>query len=351
MPTAWSTSFASPWRTGNRARRLRVDVAVSFAVLFPGQGSQFPGMGADLFAKRPDLLGHRADHILGWSLEEVCLHGSEEVLTRTEHAQPALFALSYALWEEVRARLPGLPAAGAGHSLGEYTALAASGAVDFDDALAVVAERGQAMADAADLEPSGMSALLGASLEQAEEVAARRRDEGGRLTVANVNAPGQVVVAGGAVDLDWLEAQAQALGLRKVIRLKVAGAFHSPFMEPAAARVGEALAAVPFHPQTFPVWSNVTARPLPEGEERSTLASQVVSPVLFAATLEGMAEAGVDLFVHIGPGDVTASMAKRSVPGARAVAISDLAGIAPGLEAVGTIPSPPKSISTDEKLD
>ncbi len=117
--------------------------------------------------------------------------------------------------------------------------MAASGAVDFDDALAVVAERGQAMADAADLEPSGMSALLGASLEQAEQVAARRRDEGGRLTVANVNAPGQVVVAGGAVDLDWLEVQAQALGLRKVIRLKVAGAFHSPFMEPAAARVGD----------------------------------------------------------------------------------------------------------------
>ena len=317
---------------------------MSFVILFPGQGSQFPGMGADLFSERPDLLGHRADHILGWSLEDLCLHGSEEVLTRTEHAQPALFALGYALWEEVRARLTSLPAAAAGHSLGEYTALAASGAIDFDEALAVVAERGQAMAAAADLEPSGMAALLGASLEAVEEVSVRRRAEGGRLTVANVNAPGQIVVAGGMDDLDWLEAESDALGLRKVIRLKVAGAFHSPFMEPAVARIGEALAAAPFHPQTFPVWSNVTARPLPEGKERSALASQVVSPVLFSLTLEGMAQSGVDLFVHIGPGDVTASMARRSVPGARSVAISDLAGIAPGVEALGTIASPQEGL-------
>jgi [acyl-carrier-protein] S-malonyltransferase len=296
-------------------------------------------MGADVFAARPDLLGHRADYILGWSLEAMCLRGSEETLTRTEHAQPALFAVSYVLWEEVRARLLGLPVAAAGHSLGEYTALAASGVIDFDDALAVVAERGQAMADAADREPSGMAALVGASLEQAEDISARRRAEGGRLTVANVNAPGQVVVAGGKEDLEWLDSEGPALGLRKVIRLKVAGAFHSPFMEPAKARVGQALAGVPFHSQTFPVWSNVTAQPLPEGEVRQLLADQVVSPVLFAQTLEGMAGSGVELFLHIGPGDVTASLARRSAPGARAVAISDLTGIAPGLEAVGTIAS------------
>ena len=334
-----------PWvavaeSTSNRTQLSRVDLAVSFAVLFPGQGSQFPGMGADLFAVRPDLLGHRADHILGWSLEEMCLRGTEETLTRTEHAQPALFAVSYALWEEVRAQLRSPPAAAAGHSLGEYTALAASGLVEFDDALAVVAERGQAMADAADLEPSGMSAVLGVSLEQADHISAQRRAEGGRLTVANVNAPGQLVLAGGKEDLEWLEAEAPALGLRKVVRLKVAGAFHSPFMQPAAARVGKALAEVPFHSQTFPVWSNVTAQPLPEGKERQLLVDQVVSPVLFAQTLEGMAGSGVELFLHVGPGDLTATMARRSAAGTRAIAISDLAGIAPGLEAVGTIASP-----------
>jgi [acyl-carrier-protein] S-malonyltransferase len=301
-------------------------------------------MGADLFAARPDLLGQRADAVLGWSLEDLCLRGSEETLTRTEHAQPAMFAVTYALWEEVRARLPRLPAATAGHSLGEYTALAASGALDYDDALAVVAERGRAMAEAADLEPSGMAALLGASFEQAQEISARRRSEGGRLSVANVNAPGQVVVAGGALDLDWLEAEARGLGLRKVVRLKVAGAFHSRFMEPAATRVGAALSAVDFRSQDFPVWSNLTALPLPEGAERATLAEQVVSPVLFAPTLEGMARSGVDLFVHVGPGDVTVSMARRSVPGAGALAISDMEGIEPGLEAIGTIARPESAL-------
>ena len=309
-------------------------------MLFPGQGSQFRGMGADLFAARPDLLGRRADDVLGWSLQDLCLGGSEESLTRTENAQPAIFAVTYALWDEVRARLPRLPAAAAGHSLGEYTALAASGAMDYDDALAVVAERGRAMADAADLEPSGMAALLGASLEQAEEICDRRRAEGGRLSVANVNAPGQVVVAGGRVDLDWLEEESGALGLRKVVRLKVAGAFHSPFMEPAATRVGAALSAVAFRPQAFPVWSNVTALPLTGENERVTLADQVVSPVLFAQTLAGMAASGVDLFVHVGPGDVTVSMARRSVPGAGALAISDLTGIGPAVGAIGTIASP-----------
>ena len=149
-----------------------------------------------------------------------------------------------------------------------------------------------------------------------------------------------MVVAGGKEDLEWLEAEAPALGLRKVVRLKVAGAFHSPFMAPAAARVGEALAEVPFHSQTFPVWSNVTAQPLLAGNERQLLVDQVVSPVLFAQTLEGMAGTGVELFLHIGPGDLTASMARRSAAGARAIAVSDLAGIAPGLEAVGTIASP-----------
>jgi [acyl-carrier-protein] S-malonyltransferase len=294
-------------------------------------------MGADLFAARPDLLGQRANDVLGWSLEDLCLRGSEEALTRTENAQPALFAVTYALWEELWARLSQLPAAAAGHSLGEYTALAASGAMDYDDALAVVAERGRAMAEAADLEPSGMAALLGASIEQAEEISARRRAEGGRLSVANFNAPGQVVVAGGRSDLDWLEEEARGLGLRKVVRLKVAGAFHSRFMEPAATRVGAALSAVTFHSPAFPVWSNVTALPLKKGDERATLADQVVSPVLFAPTLEGMARSGVELFVHVGPGDVTVSMARRSVPGAIAMALSDLGGIGPAVEAIGTI--------------
>ncbi|HEU4894570.1 MAG TPA: ACP S-malonyltransferase, partial [Acidimicrobiia bacterium] len=134
---------------------------MSVAVLFPGQGSQHVGMGADLFELRPDLLGERADQILGWSLRDLCLGGPEETLTRTEHAQAALFAVSYALWEELRSAYDGQVAGAAGHSLGEYTALAAAGALNFDHALATVARRGEAMAEAAGLEPSGMAALIG----------------------------------------------------------------------------------------------------------------------------------------------------------------------------------------------
>lgn len=310
---------------------------MTFAVLFPGQGSQYVGMGADLFDARPDLLGDRADAILGWSLRSMCLDGPEEDLTRTEHAQPALFALAFALWEELAPRLEHPPTAAAGHSLGEYTALAASGVLGFDEALRVVAERGRAMAAAADLEPSGMAALLGADVELAEAVAAAGREAGGRLTVANDNAPGQIVVAGSLGDLDWLEEHARDLGVRRAVRLKVAGAFHSPFMQPAAERVAAALAGIEPAAGRFPVYANVTGTPVSPEEVTASLAAQVVGRVRFADTLRNMAGAGVRAFVHVGPGDVTAGMAKRTVDGAEVVVVSDLAGIDAGAEALSSI--------------
>lgn len=308
-----------------------------YAVLFPGQGSQFVGMGADLFAARPDLLGSRADDVLGWSLRDLCLDGPEEALTRTEHAQPALFALSYALWEELASRLDVAPIASAGHSLGEYTALAAAGALTFDDALAVVAERGRAMASAADLEPSGMAALIGVDVPAAEEIASSRRAEGGRLYVANINAPGQVVVAGAAADIDWVEAEARSLGVKKAVRLKVAGAFHSPFMAPAAARVAEAVAGLAVAEPRFPVYANVTAAPVTGATVSDLLVSQVVSPVRFADALERMGAAGADTFVHVGPGDVTAGMARRAVPEASVLVLNDLAGIPVVVDGLSTM--------------
>jgi [acyl-carrier-protein] S-malonyltransferase len=287
-----------------------------YAVLFPGQGSQFVGMGADLFDARPDLLGDRADAVLGWSLRTLCLEGPEDELTRTEYAQPALFALGYAAWAELSALADHPPAAAAGHSLGEYTALAAAGVFSFEDGLRLVGERGLAMADAADREPSGMAALLGVDVALAEEVAARCRDGGGRLYVANDNAPGQVVLAGGAADLDWLDAHGRDLGVRRIVRLPVAGAFHSPFMVSAAEAVEKALADIRFEPPRFPVYANVTASPTRIEAIPGLLASQVVEPVRFAETVQAMAAAGIRAFVHVGPGDVTAGMARRIVPGA-----------------------------------
>ncbi len=296
------------------------------AVLFPGQGSQEVGMGADLFERHPEILGTTSDRILGWSLREVCVDGPIETLTRTEHAQPALFALAYATWLEVADVLDGRVSAAAGHSLGEYTALAAAGMVGYEAALAVVAERGAAMAAAADAEPSGMAALIGATPDSAEAIAARCREDGGRLTVANVNAPGQVVVAGGIDDLEWLEANARELGVRRAIRLNVAGAFHSPFMAPATDRLDAALARLEVGEAAFDVWSNVTAQPVEPSQVIGLLGRQVVSPVLFQQTLENMAATGIDTFVHVGPGDVTAGMAKRSVEDPTIVVVNDASG-------------------------
>ncbi len=292
-------------------------------------------MGEELFAARPDLLGEAADRILGWSLREVCLRGDAEQLTRTDRAQPALYALSYALWDEFSRLSPRPPAGAAGHSLGEYAALAAAGSFTFENGLRLVAARGKAMARASEAEPSGMAALLGADRERAEEAAAARRGEGGRLWAANLNAPGQVVLAGGAEDIAWLRENGSRFGARRVAELPVAGAFHSPFMESAAPEVAAALAASAIGEPRFPVWSNVTARPAAGGELADLLERQVTSPVRFAESLTDMAGAGVNVFIHIGPGDVTARFAKRTVAGAETWTVDTLRAAEEAAHALG----------------
>ena len=281
------------------------------------------GMGADVFAARPDLLGVGADRILGWSLATLCLDGPDAELTGTDRAQPALYAVAYALWDELRRRLRKAPSAFAGHSLGEYTALAAAGAFSFGHGLHLVAERGKAMAYAADAEPSGMSALIGADAEAAENLAAACRRSGGRLWVANINAPGQVVVAGAAEGLAWVKEHASEHGVKRVVALKVAGAFHTPLMASAATRLRAALSAVPLREPGTPVWANVSAAPY-RGDPGETLVAQLTSPVRFGESLAGMGRAGIRRFVHVGPGDVTAGLAGRSVEGAETHVVSTL---------------------------
>ncbi len=297
-------------------------------------------MGSDLFDARPDLLGERADEVLGFSLRSVCLDGPEVELTRTQHAQPAIFALAYALWQELSDEAGPLPAGAAGHSLGEYTALTAAGALDYDTALRLVAVRSRAMASAAALEPSGMAALIGADAGLAERVSGERRAAGGRLQVANVNAPGQMVVAGGLDDLEWLSAHARDLGIRRVIPLNVAGAFHSAFMSAATAELQAALAGAILGETRFPVWSNTTARPHQEATTIELLGRQMVEPVLFADSLADMAGEGIDTFVHVGPGDVTAGLARKTVTGANVHVVSGIEDIPSVTSVVGTIGRP-----------
>jgi [acyl-carrier-protein] S-malonyltransferase len=294
-------------------------------------------MGEDLFDARPDLLGSTSDEILGWSLREMCLEGPEEELTRTEYAQPALFALSFALWDVLAGALPEPPDGAAGHSLGEYTALCAAGAIGYESALGVVAARGRAMAEAADLEPSGMAALVGSDLDAARSVCAKNNELGGRLEVANINAPGQIVVAGSSDDIAWLSDNARDLGVRRAIPLKVAGAFHSSFMVSAADDVGRALAALPVAEPEFPVWSNTTAEPHDVGAMRRLLEEQVVSTVRFSESLVKMADSGIDTFIHVGPGDVTAGMARRTVPDAEVLVVSGISDVSEVAAALGTM--------------
>ncbi len=313
---------------------------MTVGILFPGQGSQFVGMGGDLFDARPDLLGEAADEVLGFSLRSLCLDGPEERLTATENAQPALFAVSYAMWMELADATGLVPVGAAGHSLGEYTALTAAGALGFETALSLVALRGRAMGTAAAMEPSGMAALLGSDRDKAEEVCRARSRLGGRLQVANVNAPGQVVVAGGADDLRWLEQSAAEFGVRRVIPLKVAGAFHSGFMDPAREDLAAALDGIgPAEPR-FPVWSNTTARPHVTSEIGDLLARQMVEPVLFADLLLDMAGSGIDTFAHVGPGDVTAGLARKTVDGTKVVVVSSIEDIPDATGVIGTIAGP-----------
>jgi [acyl-carrier-protein] S-malonyltransferase len=268
-------------------------------------------MGAGVAAARPDLLGPDADAVLGWSLSEAVTSAPEEYLTRTEIAQPALFAVSYALWELLAEALPEPPRAVAGHSVGEYAALAAAGVFSYQEGLALVAARGAAMAEAAAAVGGSMAALLGTAPDEAEKIAGERRSAGGQLWVANLNAPGQVVVAGADEDIAWLKASARELGVRRVIELKVAGAFHTPLMEPAADAFASALATASYAEPAFPVYGNVTAQPMQE--MAPVLREQLVSPVRFADSLAAMAMAGVDTFIHVGPGNVTAGLAARTV--------------------------------------
>ena len=312
-----------------------------FAVLFPGQGSQFVGMGADLFDARPDLLVETADALLGWSLRDLCLAGPEEELVRTERAQPALFALSYALWEELEQRISGLPSGAAGHSVGEYTAHAAAGTFTYTEGLRLVAARGKAMGAAADRRPSGMAAVLGVGLEEVQSAVAARATEGGSLWIANLNAPGQIVVAGGAGDLQWLTERGSEHGIRRVVPLKVAGAFHSPLMEPAVGALRSALSAVAFSEPRFPVWGNSSAAPVGKERAPEELARQIVSPVRFSDSLAGLASSGVEVFVHVGPGDVTAGMARRTVPEAEVLVVNDLASAASAAERLGPLRTMP----------
>ncbi|RIK09098.1 MAG: malonyl CoA-acyl carrier protein transacylase [Acidobacteria bacterium] len=260
-----------------------------------------------------------ASSAVGTDIFRLCADGPEEELAKTEYAQVAIFVTSYCLLRLAHERTGEVYAA-AGHSLGEYTALAAAGAIEFSHAVALVSERASAMAEACEANPGGMSAILGADWSAIEDLCSSRRGQGGEIWAANQNAPGQSVVAGSNDDLDWLAEHGKEVGAKRVIRLSVSGAFHSPYMEPAAKRLAAALSATPVSGPAFTVWSNVTGRPHGSPEEiKALLAEQLTAPVRWTECVRGILESGANELVCLGPGDAIAGMVRRIADGEKIV--------------------------------
>ena len=288
------------------------------AVVFPGQGSQSVGM-ADVWMSdeaAAQVLA-QASQALGRDVVEGCR--DETALATTAFAQPALLACDVAAFRALEAA--GMTFGGAaGHSLGEFAALVAAGVLGLDDAMRIVAVRGRAMQEAGEARPGTMTALLGVGVEDAAALCDEARG-GDVLLVANENSPQQSVISGSVPAIERAEALAGERKMRAV-RLNVAGAFHSPLMEPAVEPLSAAIDAAAFAAPVFPVASNVTGALVTDPEELRGLAKRhVVSPVKWAACAQALQAAGADGFVEAGPGDVLTKLAKRVVPGARTAAV------------------------------
>jgi len=310
---------------------------MKYAVLFPGQGSQAVGMLSALAAAYPvvgDTLREAGD-ALGWDLARLVREGPAEELNRTERTQPALLAAGIAVWRAWQSHQPPPPAALAGHSLGEYSALVAAGSLDFGDALRLVELRGQLMQAAVPGGQGGMVAVVGLDDAGVEKLCGAYTG-GLVLEPVNYNAPGQVVVAGQTDALKWLEDNAKAAGARMVVRLPVSVPSHCSLMKHAAMQLADRLAQVHFSSPVIPVLHNLDAAPRPQPDDlRTALREQLHRPVRWAQTIQALAADGVGVFLECGPGKVLAGLNKRILDkGVTSAALEDPAAMEQAVQKV-----------------
>jgi [acyl-carrier-protein] S-malonyltransferase len=288
---------------------------MSLALIFPGQGSQYVGMATALASAEPAAaeVMEIADDVLGFSLSGLMDVGPEDELTATKNAQPALLTHSIAVFRVIQQRI-GPVSFAAGHSLGEFSAHVAAGTLDFEDALRAVRLRGELMFEAGQQRPGTMAAILGLKAEAVESVCAEV--SAGVCVPANFNSPGQVVVSGDLAGIEEVLELAKAAGAKRVVKLKVSGAFHSPLMQPAAEGLSEHLDGISFLDPRHPVLSNATAEAVTSGDAaRRLLVQQLTSPVRWDTSIAAMLRGGADRFMELGPGKVLCALNRRNAKG------------------------------------
>jgi [acyl-carrier-protein] S-malonyltransferase len=288
------------------------------ALIFPGQGAQFIGMGKDLYEQHASVktLFEQANEILGFRISDLMFSGTEEELRRTDVTQPAIFIHSIAIAQLMESTKN--PNMVAGHSLGEFSALVANGTLSFEDGLRLVAQRAAAMQKACELNPGTMAAILGLDDSIVEEVCASIQGE--IVVPANYNCPGQLVISGSMKGIELACEAMKAAGAKRALPLQVGGAFHSPLMEPARTELAAAIASTHFSNPTCPVVQNYTA--LPESDPakiRENLMAQLTAPVRWTQSVRQMTSDGALLFVESGPGKVLQGLVKKIAPEAEAV--------------------------------